>query len=205
MNPWPRALLSLSHLCRRHRLVWPPLMGLRLHLLPQHPPCRSQISTKQVCGRKHSASCNTSTACLFIYAPLCTGGGGDPRSLEIEIRRLNSELKSIKSSKLEQESSIRAQNDRILKLTAKCASTCCNCSHLIPDDLFRFDTLSSVTREALLRRSSTLPPVAVGDTSQYSSLRLKFIEHEQRLYLPIECFDLLEREIFALRQVTTAP
>jgi hypothetical protein len=103
---------------------------------------------------------------------------------------------------LEQESSIRAQNDRILKLTAKCASTCCNCSHLIPDDLFRFDTLSSVTREALLRRSSTLPPVAVGDTSQYSSLRLKFIEHEQRLYLPIECFDLLEREIFALRQVT---
>lgn len=58
-----------------------------------------------------------------------------------------------------------------------------------------------MTREALLRRSSTLPPVAVGDTSQYSSLRLKFLEHEQRLYLPIECFDLLEREIFALRQV----
>ena len=57
-----------------------------------------------------------------------------------------------------------------------------------------------MTREALLRRSSTLPPVAVGDTSQYSSLRLKFLEHEQRLYLPIECFDLLEREIFALRQ-----
>jgi hypothetical protein len=53
-----------------------------------------------------------------------------------------------------------------------------------------------------MRRSSTLPPVAVGDTSQYSSLRLKFIEHENRLYLPIECFDLLEREIFALRQVS---
>ena len=58
-----------------------------------------------------------------------------------------------------------------------------------------------MTRDALLRRSSALPPVATGDTSQYSSLRLKFIEHEQRLYLPIECFDLLEREIFALRQV----
>jgi hypothetical protein len=54
-----------------------------------------------------------------------------------------------------------------------------------------------------MRRSSTLPPVAVGDTSQYSSLRLKFVELEQRLYLPIECFDLMEREIFALRQVTT--
>jgi hypothetical protein len=53
-----------------------------------------------------------------------------------------------------------------------------------------------------MRRGSTLPPVAVGDTSQYSSLRLRFLEHEQRLYLPIECFDLLEREIFSLRQVS---
>lgn len=49
-----------------------------------------------------------------------TGGGGDSRALEIEIRRLNSELKSLKSSKQEQESSLRAQNDRIHKLTAKC-------------------------------------------------------------------------------------
>jgi hypothetical protein len=59
---------------------------------------------------------------LPLTPPLSSGGGGDPRSLEIEIRRLNSELKSLKSSKMEQESSLRAQNDRIQKLTAKCAS-----------------------------------------------------------------------------------
>jgi hypothetical protein len=132
---------------------------------------------------------------------LPSGGGSDPRSLEIEIRRLNSELKSLKSSKMEQESSIRAQNDRIQKLTAKCVGHFLQPQPSHSESLYRFDTLSSVTREALMRRSSTLPPVAVGDTSQYSSIRLKFIEHENRLYLPMECFDLLEREIFALRQV----
>jgi hypothetical protein len=58
-----------------------------------------------------------------IVTPLfAAGGSGDPRSLEIEIRRLNSELKALKSSKMEQESSMRAQNDRIQKLTAKFAS-----------------------------------------------------------------------------------
>jgi hypothetical protein len=62
---------------------------------------------------------------LFFPRALLAGGGGDPRSLEIEIRRLNSELKSLKSSKMEQESSLRAQNDRIQKLAAKCASISC--------------------------------------------------------------------------------